>query len=109
MWSSEPVPFDPMEVALHHAYVKLHATDERANYRMVHEYPLGGKPPMMTHIFENGSGHRIIAAKGAPEAMIRVSDLSDVDKERITAAANSLSCEGYRVLGVGETEFLGDE
>jgi P-type Ca2+ transporter type 2C len=109
MWSSEPVPFDPMEVALHKEYCKHNLTDERADYQMVHEYPLGGKPPMMTHIFENGSGHRIIAAKGAPEAMIKVSGLSAAEKEMVTAAAYSLSMEGYRVLGVGETEFAGDD
>ena len=76
MWASEPIPFDPMEVALHNAYAKLIDVDERANYHMIHEYPLGGKPPMMTHVFENDMGIRIIAAKGAPEALMNVSDLS---------------------------------
>lgn len=64
MWSSEPIPFDPMEIALHDAYGLL-GNDERPSYKMIHEYPLSGRPPMMTHIFENQSGHRIIAAKGA--------------------------------------------
>lgn len=67
MWASEPIPFDPMEIALHDAYVKTVVTDERADYRMIHEYPLGGKPPMMTHVFENSGGQRIIAGKGAPK------------------------------------------
>jgi Ca2+-transporting ATPase len=49
---------------------------------MIHEYPLEGKPPMMTHIFENNSGERIIAAKGAPEAILEVSQLSE-DKKKI--------------------------
>ncbi|MEO6303404.1 MAG: HAD-IC family P-type ATPase, partial [Bacteroidia bacterium] len=48
MWSSEPIPFDPMEIALHNAYSKLGSVDERPEYKLVHEYPLGGKPPMMT-------------------------------------------------------------
>lgn len=63
MWASEPIPFDPMEIALHEAYADSTATDERTAYKMAHEYPLGGKPPMMTHIFEDNSGNRIIAAK----------------------------------------------
>ncbi|MEP7128193.1 MAG: HAD-IC family P-type ATPase, partial [Chitinophagales bacterium] len=75
MWASEPIPFDPMEVALHEAYSKAFLQDERINYSMRHEYPLSGKPPMMTHIFEDLSGNRIIAAKGAPEAMMNVSTL----------------------------------
>jgi len=74
MWASEPIPFDPMEIALHEAYAKTGIADERPNYKMIHEYPLGGKPPMMTHLFEN-KGKRIIAAKGAPEALMAVCDL----------------------------------
>ena len=58
-----------MEIALHNAYGKSTSIDERPNYKMVHEYPLGGKPPMMTHLFENAEGNLIIAAKGAPEAI----------------------------------------
>ncbi|WP_287404319.1 hypothetical protein [Candidatus Brachybacter algidus] len=64
MWASEPIPFDPMEIALHRAYGELHSNDERPYFKMVHEYPLSGRPPMMTHIFANKDGKRIIAAKG---------------------------------------------
>ncbi len=46
MWASEPIPFDGMEIALHEAYSKLEIKDERPNFQLVHEYPLGGKPPM---------------------------------------------------------------
>ena len=62
MWASEPIPFDPMEVALHEAYSEVSPLDERPDFNLVHEYPLGGKPPMMTHVFENSEGQRIIAA-----------------------------------------------
>ncbi len=108
MWSSEPIPFDPMEVALHNAYEKAIEQDERELFKMIHEYPLGGKPPMMTHLFENMDGTRIIAAKGAPEAMINVSHLSDIEKKHIELAIKELTSEGYRVLGVGETIFTGN-
>ena len=76
MWASEPIPFDPMEVALHQAYKDIIQNDERPDYKLIHEYPLGGKPPMMTHIFEDNKGNRIIAAKGAPEALMNVSNLN---------------------------------
>ena len=107
MWASEPIPFDPMEVALHEAYAKLMTADVRGRYKMVHEYPLGGKPPMMTHIFEDASGNRIIAAKGAPEALMQVSNLSSDEKLKIEKALNAMASEGYRLLGVGETNFTG--
>lgn len=103
MWASEPIPFDPMEEALHRAYTQLTSLDERPNFRMVHEYPLGGKPPMMTHIFENNLGNRIIAAKGAPEALLQISNLSEIEKTHITNAIKTLGENGYRLLGVGDT------
>ena len=108
MWASEPIPFDPMEVALHNAYAKTILADERPRYKMIHEYPLGGKPPMMTHLFQNDSGRRIIAAKGAPEALTNVSDLTGVEKQQIEAAIKTFTTEGYRVLGVGESNFTGN-
>jgi P-type Ca2+ transporter type 2C len=109
MWASEPIPFDGMEIALHDAYSKLKITDERPNFKLTHEYPLGGKPPMMTHIFENKAGTKIIAAKGAPEALITCSNLSKEEVQKINKAIESMSKEGFRVLGVGVSEFSGKE
>jgi P-type Ca2+ transporter type 2C len=102
MWASEPIPFDPLEKALHDRYETLVQQDQRPLWRMVHEYPLGGRPPMMTHVFQNAEGERIIAAKGAAEALLRISDLTEEEKKRIGTALNDLSSKGYRVLAVGE-------
>jgi Ca2+-transporting ATPase len=109
MWASEPIPFDPMEIALHAVYGNTIESDERTNFKLVHEYPLGGKPPMMTHVFEDSTGKRIIAAKGAPEAMINVSDLTKAQKKEVEDALTELTKEGYRVLGVGEANFKGTD
>ena len=105
MWASEPIPFDPMEIALHKAYKDLHSEDERPTFKLIHEYPLGGKPPMMTHIFENNLGEKIIAAKGAPEALMKISNLSKEEIQQIEKAIQTITTEGYRVLGVGESYF----
>jgi len=109
MWASEPIPFDPMEIALHDAYSKMGLKDERPDYKMIHEYPLSGKPPMMTHLFENADGKRIIAAKGAPEELIRLGNLNTEDKQRIAGAIEVLSAAGYRLLAVCESRFTGDD
>ncbi|MCB0451283.1 MAG: cation-translocating P-type ATPase [Aequorivita sp.] len=109
MWASEPIPFDTMEQSLHTFYEKIIKKDERPNFKMVHEYPLGGKPPMMTHIFENGDGIRIIAAKGAPEALMAVSNLSNSERENLKQKITLLAAEGYRVLGVGISNFEGTD
>ncbi|MFT6930945.1 MAG: Ca2+-transporting ATPase, partial [Sediminicola sp.] len=108
MWASEPIPFDPMELALHESYAQNFAVDERPDYNMVHEYPLGGQPPLMTHLFENASGKRIIAAKGAPEAFIHISNLNDLQKNTISKTIGELAKNGYRILGVAEAKFNGD-
>ncbi|MBX2930206.1 MAG: cation-translocating P-type ATPase [Saprospiraceae bacterium] len=107
MWASEPIPFDPMEVALHQTYTDVIPMDDRPHYKLIHEYPLSGKPPMMTHVFENSRGHRIIAAKGAPEALMHVSKLTKPEQQQINDAIETLAKEGYRLLGVGVASFSG--
>ncbi len=109
MWASEPIPFDPMEVALHDTYGKGTDTDERLQFKIVHEYPLEGKPPMMTHVFENETGHRIIAAKGAPEAIMMACDAREEDRAIIEKAVDEMASQGYRVLGVAEAVLQGSE
>ena len=109
MWSSEPIPFDAMEIAIHEAYSNFESEDERPHFKMVHEYPLSGKPPMMTHVFENESGKKIIAAKGAPEALIEVSHLSEVEKNQVLNAMKTMTSKGFRVLGVGVSDFSGTD
>ncbi|RZK07600.1 MAG: HAD family hydrolase, partial [Flavobacterium sp.] len=108
MWSSEPVPFDPMEITIHDVYKQFTENDQRKDYHMIHEYPLEGKPPMMTHLFEDKSGNRIIAAKGAPEALLEVSNLSKTEKENLRKQIEDFGKQGYRVLGVGKAHFEGN-
>lgn len=107
MWSSEPVPFDPMEKTIHQVYGATQTQDQRSAYHMIHEYPLEGKPPMMTHIFENNLGNRIIAAKGAPEAILEVSQLSGSKKDKLREQIAAFGNQGFRVLGVGKAQFEG--
>ena len=108
MWASEPIPFDPMEVALQQTYKDVIKNDKRPGYKLIHEYPLGGKPPMMTHIFEDANGNKVIAAKGAPEALMNVSNLSEIERQQINNIIQLLATDGYRVLGVGISNFAGD-
>lgn len=108
MWSSEPVPFDPMEKTIHDVYHLSQSNDLRSRFHLIHEYPLEGKPPMMTHIFEDASGNRIIAAKGAPEALLDVSNLSNSEKDKLRHSITNFGNKGYRVLGVGKTTLEGN-
>ena len=109
MWSSEPIPFDPMEKTLHAVYADTHPQDARKDYAMFHEYPLEGKPPMMTHLFENDEKTRIIAAKGAPEAILAVCTLTEIEKDKIRGEIKEFGKKGYRLLGVAKAVFSGND
>jgi len=103
MWASEPVPFDPMEKALHEVYGNVVSRDLRTDFSLVHEYPLSGVPPIMTHVFKNHKGEEIIASKGAPEAIIALSNLSSDKQQIVRDNLEKLLAEGYRVLAVGQS------
>ncbi len=102
MWASETEPFDRMEISIHNIYGKVTINDERQKFKMVAEYPLGGQPPLMTHVFEGENRKQIIAVKGGVEGIIRQSDLKEPEKETIMVKYAALAERGFRVLGVGE-------
>ena len=102
MWSSEIDPFDPMEKTIHNLYGKITKLDKRAQFKQIHEYPLGGKPPMMTHVFSNENNEIIIAAKGAPEAILNQCNLPQSKIKVIEMQSHKYASMGYRVLGVGK-------
>ena len=104
MWSSETEPFDPMEKAIHNLYASIAEIDKRKSFTQIHEYPLGGKPPMMTHVFSNENAETIIAVKGAPEAILSCSTLSPERKEEVLKWVKSIAEKGQRVLGVGKAD-----
>ncbi len=103
-FASETTPFDAMEKALHQAYSKITRADKRPHFKMIHEYPLSGVPPIMTHIFENTEGVRIIACKGAIESILKYSTLNEADKVKIQDKVTLFANQGLRVLGVAKVE-----
>lgn len=103
MWSSETSPFDPMEKAIHQLYEKTTSADLRVQYDQIHEYPISGIPPIMTHIFQHKmDGAQVIAAKGAVERIIRICHLPVNEAERISSQALAFAKQGLRVLGVAK-------
>ncbi len=109
MWASESVPFNPMEKAIHKAYEENISKDLRPEFKMIHEYPLDGKPPMMTHIFENKNAERVIAVKGAPEAILNHSSLDSKQLNKVNSYLEDFARKGLRVLGVGRINFEGSD
>ncbi len=108
MWASETSPFDPMELAIHDAYKNQVKNDLRSEFSMIHEYPLDGTPPMMTHIYSNQQGEKIIAAKGGWESIAECSHLSATEKNKIKEITSGFASSGLRVLGVSAATFSGE-
>ncbi|GAA4448086.1 HAD-IC family P-type ATPase [Nibrella saemangeumensis] len=109
MWSSETEPTDSLEQAIHKAYTTYHPNDQRTLATQIHEYPLGGQPPMMTHVFDlQPSGERIIAAKGAPERILSLQNLPAGQQAQWALAVDQLTNAGYRVLGVAQGSWPKD-
>ncbi len=102
MWASEPAPFDPMEKALHTAYEQNTSLDLRSRYHMIREYPLEGRPPMMTHVWQSNDHNCIIAGKGGVERILRNVRLPKKQEDEILAITRRLAAQGYRVLGVAK-------
>ena len=106
--ASEANPFDAMEKAIDEAY-NLYVNDKSlSQLNLVHEYPLDGRPPMMTHVYEYGNT-KIAAAKGAAEKIIEVCRLADDEKKKINAYIKPLASKGYRVIGVAGAVCNGSE
>ncbi len=97
--ASEQDPFDAMEIAIWEACRYHIPGNTYRQQKMVYEYPLQGKPPMMTHVYA-GDNAKIVAAKGAAERIIQVCQLGDKEKLKITQHITSLASKGYRVIGV---------
>jgi len=100
LWASETEPFDAMEKSIHAVYTSVVEVDKRPEYRLIHEYPLSGSPPIMTHVFSNQQGKSIIACKGGLESILRQCALKEDDESNIQQIAQGFASKGFRVLGV---------
>ncbi|PSL34679.1 cation-translocating P-type ATPase [Chitinophaga ginsengisoli] len=96
--ASERHPFDNMECAIMESFL----ADNKQQIilpDMIHEYPLEGRPPMMTHVYPQGET-MLAASKGAVERILQVCHADQPTREKITAYINDMGKKGYRVLGV---------
>ncbi|MBL7915583.1 MAG: cation-translocating P-type ATPase [Bacteroidia bacterium] len=100
MLASEAEPFDPMEKAIHQSWNTRNK--DASGFSVIKEYPLGGIHPMMTHVYQDKNGIRIIATKGAPEGVLKKSNLQPSDMELIQTKLKEMASRGNRVLAIGE-------
>lgn len=93
---------DPMEKAMMEAY-KVLGMPAVESFPLVKEYPLSDQLLLTTRLIQEGKGHLTGYAKGAPEAVIDICNLSDEKKVKVQQAMEAMASEGYRVIGMAKT------
>lgn len=101
-------PFDPMEVAIAQAGQR-HLADTghlHADWQLVDDYPLSREMLAMSRVWQSPDrAERLVAAKGAPEAVAGLCHLPAAQAARVAGAVDVLAASGLRVLGVARAIF----
>ncbi len=106
--ASERDPFDPMERALHELGQQTLSGSEHLHeaWELVHEYSLSPDLLAMSHVWQgDDTEHHMVAAKGAPEAIIDLCHLPEAIAVTIAKAAADMADQGLRVLGVARARL----
>ena len=103
--------FDPVEAAIVAAGQKGLANTEHlhADWRLVEDYPLSPEMLAMSRVWQSPDPHgqdgNLIAAKGAPEAIVDLCHLDAAQAALIAAQVVAMAADGLRVLGVAQARF----
>ncbi|MCX6320301.1 MAG: cation-translocating P-type ATPase [Bacteroidia bacterium] len=106
--SSQTNPFDPMEKAITSiGDLYLKGTEHiHQNWEMIKEYPLSKELLAMSRVFSfKETREKIIATKGAPEAIFDLCHLDEKSKKHLSSAVEELAEGGLRVLGVAKAKI----
>ncbi len=107
--SSQVNPFDPMEKAITDmGDQQLNNTEHiHTDWIMEKEYPLSRNLLAMSRVFSaTGSEKRVIAAKGAPEAIFDLCHLDHLKTTGYLEAVEKMASSGLRVLGVARANLV---
>jgi len=109
--ASEADPFDPMEQAFQRLgeHFLAHTEHLHSNWTLAHEYCLTPQLRAKSHVWKAvDSDTYVVAAKGAPEAIVDLCHLDDVAQQRIASAVDAMANDGLRVLAVAQARFSGE-
>ncbi len=104
--------FDPMETAIGEAGKRLLADTEHlhSDWTLVDDYALSPEMLAMSRVWQSpDKAERMIAAKGAPEAIIDLCHLEAAQATRILAQVHAMAGDGLRILGVAQATFASGE
>jgi Ca2+-transporting ATPase len=103
--ASEREPFDPMEKAYHQLFGdRFPAAAAKLDAREpAHSYALSPDQLSVAYIWkmEDGDTH-VVAAKGAPEAIMRLCTLDAGERTAIESQVTAMAADGLRVLAIAK-------
>ncbi len=101
-------PFDPMEKAFHRLGDHFLADTEHihAGWTIARGYCLTPALMAMAQVWTaiDGAGH-VVAAKGAPEAIVDLCHMDASAQLRVRAEVDAMARDGLRVLGVAQARY----
>jgi P-type Ca2+ transporter type 2C len=106
--ASQQDPFDPMEKAMRQLGEHYLAQTEHIHrdWTLTREYPLSPQLLALSHVWKSPASETyVIAAKGAPEAIIDLCHLDEAHKEELSRQIIVMADDGLRVLGVAKAYF----
>jgi Ca2+-transporting ATPase len=104
-------PFDPMEKAFHRLGEHFLKDTEHLHrdWALVQTYGLTPELRAMSHVWRARMGDaHVVAAKGAPEAIMDLCHLDAAAQQHIACAVEAMATKGLRVLGVARARFVGE-
>jgi P-type Ca2+ transporter type 2C len=108
--ASQPDPFDPMDRAIRAlGDAALSGTEHlHGTWRVVREYPLGKSLLAISEVWASpDSSQLVIAAKGAPEAVVDLCHLPGAEAAALARVVAGMAADGLRVLGVAKAAVAG--
>nr|WP_269148807.1 cation-translocating P-type ATPase [Achromobacter piechaudii] len=100
--------YDPMETAIVGAGAQLLAHTEHlhVDWSLVEDYPLSPAMLAMSRVWQSPDlKDYVIAAKGAPEAVVDLCHLPSAERMHIAQQVAAMAAEGMRVLGIASAMF----
>jgi Ca2+-transporting ATPase len=101
--------YDPMEKAML-SYCESHGLvkNDLFNGELISEYAFTNELKMMGHVWRR-NGEIIIAAKGSPERILTICNITDNERNIVQQKINEMSSEGLRVIAVASMKPQTDE
>jgi len=109
--ASQKDPFDPLEKEIKKSTEKFISDTEHVHdgWKLVREYPLSKSLLALSNVWESYDHRKyVIAAKGAPEAIIELCHLDEAEKEELLTHIQKMAEKGLRLLGVSKASFQDD-